>query len=545
MKHTHIHYILYALLPLLALAGCSENEAPGTFEPQLEVLPATGVERTCADLHGIVTLKGNTQMPAITFHYGKTRFLEQKVTAQALSSGDTLTVSLSHLTPGTTYYWCMTADNGQVKLTTDTLRFTTVPNDPPRMKPLTILSAGPTSVIVGFEIQDNGGERITHAGCCIREKQGTDTRKTEASPLKEDGQMQIRFGQLQPNSTYELWAYAANSIGEVCTDTISLSTSSTFVLSEPGQLAKLMQGEVCEASELAFQGPLNSDDLRCLRAMMGRDEQGNETGGQLARADLTEVTIVEGGSTYDETHFAQDNVIGAGMFARLNCLERIQLPATATRIEENAFEGCTGLKSLLIPASVKRIGQSRGCTALEDISTDAANQYFCSRDGVLLDADATQVIWFPMGKSGDYVLPSTVTSIGDYAFRQCNISHFTLPATLQEIGQGAFSHSQVEEVELPESLQSLPTGTFQGCKRLKTVHLGSALELVSDYTFDGCPLEHLYISATLPPYCNSKAFASNSTPFTPTCILHVPKGCKVSYRSSQGWKQFVYVKEMP
>ena len=122
MKHKRTHYILYALLPLLSLAGCSENEAPGTFEPQLEVLPATGVERSCADLHGIVTLKGNTPMPAITFHYGKTRFLEQKVTAQALSSGDTLTVSLSHLTPGTTYYWCMTADNGQVKLTTDTLR---------------------------------------------------------------------------------------------------------------------------------------------------------------------------------------------------------------------------------------------------------------------------------------------------------------------------------------------------------------------------------------------------------------------------------------
>lgn len=39
MKHTRTHYILYALLPLLALAGCSENEAPGTFEPQLEVLP--------------------------------------------------------------------------------------------------------------------------------------------------------------------------------------------------------------------------------------------------------------------------------------------------------------------------------------------------------------------------------------------------------------------------------------------------------------------------------------------------------------------------
>ena len=52
MKHTRTHYILYALLPLLALAGCSENEAPGTFEPQLEVLPATGVERSCADLHG-------------------------------------------------------------------------------------------------------------------------------------------------------------------------------------------------------------------------------------------------------------------------------------------------------------------------------------------------------------------------------------------------------------------------------------------------------------------------------------------------------------
>lgn len=544
-RHAHIHYILGAVVLLATTAACTDIDTPCSPEPRLEVQPATDVLRTQATLRATVGLRGKTEMPEVTFHYGRTRNLEESLEATAPPEGDTLKAHLTGLTAGATYYWCVTTYNGRVKLTSDTLTFTTEPNSLPHVTPVDMLSCGPTSMIVSLTVPDNGGEPLTGAGCYVREADTQESRKVVAASINESQQMTMRIGHLEPNRTYEVWGYAANTAGETLSDTLTYTTSSTYDITEPGQLAALMQADVCTLTELAFRGPLNGDDLCCLRRMMGRDSEGNDTGGQLARVDLTEAYIVAGGGPYDQGHFTQDRVVGTGLFAALDRLERVLLPASATRIETNAFEGCTGLRQIVIPASASEVGQSRGCTALDSIAVDAANSHYQSDHGVLLDAQGTSIVWFPMGKSGDYALPSTVRSIGDYAFRECHISRFTLPDGLREIGQGAFSHSLVEEVTLPDSLLSVPTGTFQGCERLTTVHLGSQLELVSDYAFDGCPLTDLYVKATLPPYCASQAFASASTAFTTTCVLHVPQGCKARYRSSQGWKDFTRIRETP
>ena len=186
---------------------------------------------------------------------------------------------------------------------------------------------------------------------------------------------------------------------------------------------------------------------------------------------------------------------------------------------------------------------SSGCTALETISVSKANVHYSSVDGVLLNADATSIVWFPLGKKGDYTLPATVNSIGDYAFKECNIEKFILPDALTKIGQGAFMNSKIKEVSLPDKLKSIPTGTFQGCKQLKTVRMGTKTELISDYVFDNCPLTDIYIDAPTPPVCNSKAFATSGEDFLKTCILHVPKGKKTMYRYNSNWGQFQHIVE--
>ncbi len=511
----------------------------------LGVLPATDVERTQATLRATLKLKDKTEMPEVTFRYGKTPDLEQEADTACREAGDTLVARLEGLEPGATYYWCVVATKGRARLTSDTLQFATMPNTTPRMLPIEMLSAGPTSMIVGLSVGDNGGEPLTGAGCYMREAPGGKVQRIEARDINEDTGLRLRLSHLQPNRTYEVWGYATNAQGESFTDTLTYTTSSSVTLTKPGQFAELMRDDICALEEITISGPLNGDDLCCLRAMMGRDSEGGDTGGRLVRADLTEVVITSGGGAYDQGHFALDNVVGTGMFAGLDRLERVTLPSTATRIAENAFTGCAALREITIPASVREVGQSSGCTSLERIMVDKANQHFTSADGVLLNATGSSILWFPMGKSGDYTLPASVTSIGDYAFRQCSIRRFTLPDGLREIGKGAFSHSLVEEVTLPGSLVTLPTGTFQDCTRLKTVRLGSGLELVSDYAFDGCSPEHLYIDNPMPPYCNSKAFATSGNPFTETCYLHVPQGCKARYRSSTGWKEFVHVRETP
>ena len=162
---------------------------------------------------------------------------------------------------------------------------------------------------------------------------------------------------------------------------------------------------------------------------------------------------------------------------------------------------------------------------------------------MLLNADATSIVWFPLGKKGDYILPESITSIGDYAFKECNIENFILPDALTNIGQGAFMNSHIKEVSLPDKLKSIPTGTFQGCKELKIVRMGTKTELISDYVFDNCPLTDIYIDAPTPPVCTSKAFATSGEDFFKTCTLHVPKGRKTMYRYNSNWGQFQRIRE--
>ena len=148
-----------------------------------------------------------------------------------------------------------------------------------------------------------------------------------------------------------------------------------------------------------------------------------------------------------------------------------------------------------------------------------------------------------MGKQGDYTLPSTLSGIGDYAFKECSITRFIFPDSFSEIGQGALMNSLVEEVSLPAQLKLIPTGTFQGCTRLKVVRLGEKTELVSDYVFDGCPLTDLYVDAPYPPVCNTNAFTTKGTPFLPTCVLHVPAGKKKLYQNNRSWSKFEHIIE--
>ena len=143
-----------------------------------------------------------------------------------------------------------------------------------------------------------------------------------------------------------------------------------------------------------------------------------------------------------------------------------------------------------------------------------------------------------MGKEGDYTLPITVMSIDDYAFTGCKITSLTLPDELTDIGQSAFYGCELEEIHMPDKLRQIPVGVFQDCRRLSTVYLGTDTELVSDYAFDGCPLLHLYLSASYPPVCRPDAFGRSSDEIFSTCVLHVPSNRLAMYKQDSEWGQF-------
>ena len=531
MKHT-----LIFLIAMIAFAACGEDNVPINLEPHLSVSGATDITRTEATLQGTVALRGNTDMPGLRFVYGDDGGATMQV--EAFADNGSVSSRITGLTPGTQYTFYLQAYNDRTTVNSGAMAFTTIPNDKPTIGELAILSHGPASAIVCYTITDDGGEEITETGCYVTCVSDGETYKTVATLAGIDGTYKIRIGELRQNTAYELKAFASNKEGETIGEALSFTTGNAVTLTEPGMLRSLMGDNLYAYRSLSFAGPMNGDDLACLRNMAGIDMDGSATQGQLAHIDMADVSIVAGGGSYAESRYTEDNVIGYGMFAGCSKLESIVMPDNVTVIERDALRDCASLTSLTIPASVEEITPSSGCAALAEIQVSPANSHYRSDGGALFNADATALVWFPMGKEGDYTLPITVMSIDDYAFTGCKITSLTLPDELTDIGQSAFYGCELEEIHMPDKLRQIPVGVFQDCRRLSTVYLGTDTELVSDYAFDGCPLLHLYLSASYPPVCRPDAFGRSSDEIFSTCVLHVPSNRLAMYKQDSEWGQF-------
>ena len=563
--------VLTTVLCVLGLASCSSDK-PDNFEPQLQTLEAIDITRNEATMVGQCHTTGSTETPQLWFCYGDDTSMSQKtaVLTPADNNGGkydgTVVYRLSQLTPSTTYYYKLQGGSGNVVLSGEQLSFTTQPNAKPTAGEVTVLGVSPLSAIVSYSISETGGDPITESGCYLSRQDGgtmgdattsdgyvgngstsdgsvgtgsSNTIKLVHSGEADDnGMFRLRIGGLQPEVAYSIRPFAANKNGEDVGEAVSFVTTSTSIINVAGQLTELVGDDKYSFTTLSIAGLLNGDDLRTLRDMAGCDNEGKATAGQLSDIDLSGAQIAEGGKAYAEGHFTQTNVVGKAMLASCEKLKRIVLPLQTTKIEADAFRNCFSLRTIEVPTLVESIETSAGCTALAEINVQAGNSHYCSKDGVLLSGDGKSILWFPMGKEGEYTLPSTVTTVGDYAFRNCRIETFHFADGLKSIGKYAFYNSSVKEVSLPSTVKQIPTGLFQKCANLTTVHLGKNTEMLGDYVFDSCPITNLYISAPTPPYCSNSTFASSGNSIFSTCRVHVPKDRRIYYRGDVIWAQF-------
>lgn len=540
---------LTAVLCVLGLASCSSDK-PDNFEPQLQTLEAIDITRNEATMVGQCHTTGSTETPQLWFCYGEDPSMSQKtaVLTPADNNGGkpdgTVVYRLNHLTPSTTYYYKLQGGSGNVVLSGEQMSFTTQPNAKPTTGKVTVLGISPLSAIVSYSISETGGDPITESGCYLSRQDGgtmgdaTTIKLVQTGDADDNGMFRLRIGGLQPEVAYSIRPFAANKNGEDVGEAVSFVTTSTSIINDAGQLTELVGDDKYRFTTLSIAGFLNGDDLRTLRDMAGCDNEGKATAGQLSDIDLSGAQIAEGGKAYAEGHFTQTNVVGKAMLASCEKLKRIVLPLQTTKIEADAFRNCSSLHTIEVPTLVESIETSAGCTALTEINVQAGNSHYSSKDGVLLSGDGKSILWFPMGKEGEYTLPSTVTTVGDYAFRNCRIETFHFADGLTSIGKYAFYNSSVKEVSLPSTIKQIPTGLFQKCADLTTVHLGKNTEMLGDYVFDGCPITNLYISAPTPPYCSNNTFASSGNNIFSTCRVHVPKNRRIYYRGDMIWAQF-------
>mgnify|MGYP003092598051 CR=1 FL=1 len=86
------------------------------------------------------------------------------------------------------------------------------------------------------------------------------------------------------------------------------------------------------------------------------------------------------------------------------------------------------------------------------------------------------------------VIPNSVTSIGDGAFRGCRgLTELTLPNSVTSIGDCAFyGCSGLTELTLPNSVRSIGDCAFYGCSGLTELILPNSVRSIGDIAFTYC-----------------------------------------------------------
>jgi len=149
------------------------------------------------------------------------------------------------------------------------------------------------------------------------------------------------------------------------------------------------------------------------------------------------------------------------------------VPNTVDTIGDNAFNGSTGLTSIIISNSVTNISSSafEGCTGLTAINVELANENYSSEDGVLFNNNKSTLILYPLGKQGEYSIPLGVTSIGLGAFEgRTGLTSVTIPISVSSIGGSAFAGcTGLTEITIPVSVSSIGNSAFAGCANLTEI----------------------------------------------------------------------------
>ena len=180
-------------------------------------------------------------------------------------------------------------------------------------------------------------------------------------------------------------------------------------------------------------------------------------------------------------------IIGEGVLNIDNCafwecvdLESVQLPSTLKSIGDKAFQYCTSLKEITIPASVEEMDHPFiSCESLQGFHVAADNPNYCDVNGVLMSKDQTKLYFYPLGRPDtSYTVPSTVQSIEYCSFSDSQMLKIvTIPGTVKKIDINAFMYSkQLQQVSLSTGLERIGTFAFAFCPELKTMTIPGSVE---------------------------------------------------------------------
>ena len=191
--------------------------------------------------------------------------------------------------------------------------------------------------------------------------------------------------------------------------------------------------------------------------------------------------------------------IGDYAFYGSTGLTSVTIPNTLYTIGENAFYGCTGIISVTFAGTPLSIGNQAfgGCNGLTRVNISDLPGW-C---GIIFNGSASN----PLSNAHHLYLNNT------------EITHLNIPSSVTSIGNYAFySCKGLTSLTIHDGVTSIGAGAFIGCTGLTGMH----------------------VDASEPPTAYSATFNN-----VPTAIpIYVPIGSVPSYKAATGWSRFTNYK---
>lgn len=141
-----------------------------------------------------------------------------------------------------------------------------------------------------------------------------------------------------------------------------------------------------------------------------------------------------------------------------------------------------------IPETVEYNGHQLTVTAIGNTESGWQQVFLTQVDNIVLPKTITTIGDNAFRYSGvkSINLPDGIRALGDACFKDCRLEEIHLPDSLKEIGVEAFEGLPLKEIHFPKGLTTIKREAFQGCQNLTEIDLPESLQILDYEVFSGC-----------------------------------------------------------
>lgn len=255
--------------------------------------------------------------------------------------------------------------------------------------------------------------------------------------------------------------------------------------------------------------------------------------------------------------------IGNNAFYECKTLRSMTIPESVTSIGDNAYIGCVALGNVMLSEATLTIGKrafyrcgnlsiklTNKITSIGDeafmyacgplqipssVKTIGAFAFsFSSISKVILNEGLISIgeSAFWASNLSEIAIPNTVTSIGSRAFGDCRLhGDINVPGSVSKIESRLFASSPVVSVTINEGTTELDSWVFEGCGKLTTVNLPSTIQNMGYSTFQDClVLANIYLRAQIPPFISISPYTDIFKDSNSEVNIWVPRASVEAYK---------------